>query len=71
MLYIIKTKSVFEHIYVIEAPAKSIATAMVMEETAPSNFFQKHLGETIVEVAEAKSGETAVVVDKIRKQGYV
>jgi hypothetical protein len=70
MIYIVKTTSTFENVYTIEAASESEARGAVMDDGTPPNFFQKHLGERIVDI-ETSSDTPDDISKRIRKAGYV
>lgn len=49
MDFTIKTHSTFENIYNVKANSLQEAIAIVMNSDNPPDFYQKHLGEKIVD----------------------
>jgi hypothetical protein len=70
MKYIIKTLSTFEHMYIIEAESESEARSAVMDDATPPDYFQKHLGEHVVDVGISTDHDAAIQAN-IRKEGYL
>jgi hypothetical protein len=69
MTYAIKTKSVFENVYLVAAESEEAARALVEDAYNPPDFFQKHLGETIIS-ATVMTKDSAGGVQLLREQGY-
>lgn len=69
MKFKIITKSTFENVYYIEASSKDEAINEVMNTLNPPDFFQKHLGESVVSINEETLSKTDLV-NELRKAGY-
>jgi len=65
MRFTIKTRSTFEHVYIIEAPNEEDAISIVMNEAVPPDFYQKHLGEKIISIDNIN-----VTPEELRSAGY-
>jgi len=63
--YLVRTHSVFEHIYAVEAESLDEAIQLVKDD-AVNDWYQKHLGEEILECVRGEGIST----DDIRKEGY-
>jgi hypothetical protein len=53
----VKTQSIFEHIYWIEAPTKQLAVEAVLDNYE-SDYMQKHIGEGVIETKEIPEDQT-------------
>lgn len=70
MRFVIKTQSTFENVYIVDAASEEAAKHIVQDNIDPPDFFQKHLGESIVEVTISTSKKRDTTVRKVQKQGY-
>lgn len=66
--FMIKTKSTFENVYLVEASSSDIAERVVANAQLPIDFVQKHLEEKIVSITEVR--EERDLVQELRLAGY-
>lgn len=70
-IFVIKTRSTFENVYIVEADSLAEAKSAVMDDGNPPDFYQKHLGEVVVDT-ESKFSDTlrCDVIKDITGKGY-
>lgn len=58
--FIVKTKSSFSNVYLVDAPSRAEAIKIIESGVHSNDFIQKHIGED-VEFIEEANGETDVI----------
>jgi len=67
MKYLVRTKSCFSNIYIVEAENEEAAKAKVLDDDA--DFYQQHLGEEVVHCDVTVDSEDAIIKG-LRDKGY-
>jgi len=69
MKYIVKLKSTFENVFVVDADNSVDAIAKVEGEDFP-DFWQKHTGERVMKITSSKKSKEEII-KKLRTKGFI